>query len=129
MSLQVNEFHHIPCENDAEYIKLLKDALRRQQEITSKAVAKIKKLSKELQKYEWIPVDKCEPNKYHVLVTLKWADDDYEVSEIDYGVTKYCAISKDPMDNPELNKKLLDHITAWMPLPEPYKQKEGDYDV
>ena len=53
MSLQVNEFRYIPGENDAEYIRLLKNALERQKQITAKAVDKIKELSKQ-RTGEWI---------------------------------------------------------------------------
>lgn len=45
MRIAVREFKHVPGENDAEYIKLLKKALDRQKQITAKAVAKIKQLS------------------------------------------------------------------------------------
>ena len=45
MSVRVNDFKYIPGKNDAEYIKLLKEALERQKQITNKAIAKIKELS------------------------------------------------------------------------------------
>lgn len=54
MSLQVNEFKYVPGENDAEYICLLKKALERQKQITAKAVAKIKELSKEQKIGKWL---------------------------------------------------------------------------
>ena len=44
--LRVNDFKHIPGKNDAEYIKLLEDALKGQQEVIAKAIARIKELSK-----------------------------------------------------------------------------------
>lgn len=46
MSVQVNEFRHIPGKNDAEYIRLLKETLETQKQITKKAVAKVKELSR-----------------------------------------------------------------------------------
>jgi len=46
MSIQVNEFRHIPGKNDAEYIKLLKEHLEAQKQLTFKAIAKIKELSR-----------------------------------------------------------------------------------
>ena len=45
-SLEVNDFKHIPGKNDAEYIKLLEKTIQMQRETIAKAVAKIKKLSK-----------------------------------------------------------------------------------
>lgn len=45
MSIQVNDFQYIQGKNDSEYIKLLKDALERQKQITNKAVHRIKELS------------------------------------------------------------------------------------
>ena len=41
MSIQVREFKHIPGENDAEYIKLLKRHIDQQNAIIRKAVAKL----------------------------------------------------------------------------------------
>lgn len=66
---------------------------------------------------EWIPIA-IEPNTAdHVLVTYKWDDDDYEVSELDYWVTEYEAEKGN-----EKCKWLIDHVTAWMPLPKPYRE-------
>ena len=42
MSIQVREFKHIPGENDAEYIQLLKRHIDQQNAIIRKAVAKLK---------------------------------------------------------------------------------------
>lgn len=70
---------------------------------------------------EWIPIA-TEPNTSdHVLVTYKWDGDDYEVSELDYWVTEYEA----EKGNEEC-KWLIDHVTAWMPLPKPYKESEDE---
>lgn len=43
-SIRLNNFQHIPGQNDEEYIELLQDALARQRNLTSKAIAKLKKL-------------------------------------------------------------------------------------
>lgn len=62
----------------------------------------------------WIPITEREPDTAeHVLVTIKWAEDDFEVCEIDYGVMKY--------SKTDYMGKMLNHIIAWRPLPEPYK--------
>lgn len=47
MSIKVQEFHHKPGVNDAEYIKLLEHHLEMANQTTSKALAKIRKLSSE----------------------------------------------------------------------------------
>ena len=57
MSIQVNEFYHKPGENDAEYIKLLKEALERQTRLTSKAISKLK------EKHEWVSVKDRLPDR------------------------------------------------------------------
>ena len=73
-----------------------------------------------LGKTMWRPIKEQPANTAnHVLVTLKWSDHDYEVCELDYGVTKYMAAQGD-----EWSKRMIEHVLAWMPLPEPYK--EGD---
>ena len=46
MNHMVEKFQYIPGQNDEEYIELLKDALARQQNLTSIAIAKLKKLKK-----------------------------------------------------------------------------------
>ena len=40
--IKANEFVHIPGANDREYISLLEEALKRQRELTAKAIAKLK---------------------------------------------------------------------------------------
>ena len=78
MSIQVNEFRHIPGKNDAEYIKLLKEHLEAQKQLTFKAIAKNKELSKSAKSNSsespngWIPcTPETMPEEYQdVLVTL-----------------------------------------------------------
>ena len=43
MSMTVRDFKHIAGQNDAEYIKLLEEELEIQRELTSKAIAKLKR--------------------------------------------------------------------------------------
>lgn len=65
----------------------------------------------------WIPITKSEPTTSdHVLVTLKWADDDYETCELDYWVEK--------ASTTEWSKRIIDHVIAWKFKPEPYKENE-----
>ena len=47
MSIRVNDFQWEPGKNDAEYIKLLESSRDDWQKIAQKAIAKLKKLSKE----------------------------------------------------------------------------------
>ena len=64
---------------------------------------------------QWIPITEKEPDTSdHILVTVRWGEDDYEVMELDYWVTK-----EFPTD---LGERVLKHITAWCPLPEPYME-------
>lgn len=65
---------------------------------------------------KWIPIDEEEPHGGdHVLVTLYWEEDDwYEVCEMDYGVLKY------------EEDKILERVTAWMEMPEPYKREKDE---
>lgn len=61
-------------------------------------------------KGEWIDIKLAKPQGAdHVLVTLKWDEDDYEVTELDYWV------------DVRSGGRLARHVTAWMPMPEPYK--------
>lgn len=65
----------------------------------------------------WIPIEKEKPRgAEHVLVTLRWDEDDYEVTELDYGVDVACG------------GRFAKYVTAWMPLPEPYKEAKA-YDT
>ena len=67
----------------------------------------------------WTPITESEPTTIdHVLVTYKWSDDDYEVSEMDYWVTKYGAEHGDKWCEKQMN-----HVIAWREIPKPYKEK------
>ena len=109
MSIEVNEFYYKPGENDAEYIKLLKDALERQKQITSKAIAKIRELSK--RQWKWIPVTKKLPD-----------NDDAVLVSHSHGVTKAWYNGRHWTSGMQ---KKIKTVKAWMPLPEPYRP-EGD---
>ena len=61
----------------------------------------------------WIPGTPPADMATHVLVTLKWDEDDYEVTEMDYGV--------DVANGGRFAK----YVIAWQPLPEPYKDIEA----
>lgn len=70
----------------------------------------------------WIPITKAEPNTSdHVLVTYNWGNDDYEVSELDYWITKYEAENGNAQC-----KRLIDHVIAWRHMPKPYKGTKLD---
>lgn len=70
----------------------------------------------------WIPVTEQEPPEDHVLLTLKHSDDDYEVTELDYGVGKAMMDEKHPKIMREHAASVISKIIAWMPMPEPYKE-------
>ena len=69
--------------------------------------------------HDWIPINEHEPKTAdHVLVTYKWGEDDYEVSELDYGVVKNLASTND-----NYCRHLINHIIAWRYMPKPYKER------
>lgn len=57
----------------------------------------------------WVPIEEEAPPADNVLVTIKWAENDYEVCEMDYYNWK---------------KPAKENVTAWMRMPEPYKEGE-----
>ena len=132
MSIQVNDFKYIPGENDAEYIKLLKRALARQQQITSNAIAKIKAMIKSGQM--WTPVSEGLPEEdgeYLVTYEKGYAEDygfdlvgiaPFEVDAEEFGVWNphYDPVTLGYLDSDWVNIP----VTAWMPLPECYKGDE-----
>ena len=59
----------------------------------------------------WIPIAEAEPPLgTHVLVTYKHGEDDYEASELDYGMSK------------AQNTWHWRRVIAWQPMPEPYEE-------
>ena len=129
MSIQVNEFRYIQGKNDAEYIKLLKEALDEQKKVTGKAIAKIKELSRR----DWISCKDRLPTEdgdYFVTVDSryippncrntdkfiwhdgKWVIVDYVLDSDKWKKPKYKIIE---VDIP---------VLAWMPLPEGYVEDE-----
>ena len=70
----------------------------------------------------WIPATEQEPPEDHVLVTLKHSNDDYEVTEIDYGVGKALMDAKHTKIMRKHAADLICKIIAWMPMPGPYKE-------
>lgn len=129
MSIQVNEFRYVQGKNDAEYIKLLKEALDEQKKATGKAIAKIKELSRR----DWISCKDRLPTEdgdYFVTVDSryippncintdkfiwhdgKWVIVDYVLDSDKWKKPKYKIIE---VDIP---------VLAWMPLPEGYVEGE-----
>lgn len=73
----------------------------------------------------WIPIEEREPDTAdHVLVTARWDDLDYEVFELDYGVTKALA-NRQGNIHQDYCKNLIEHIIAWQYKPEPYIEDGG----
>lgn len=139
MSVQVSEFRHIPGKNDAEYIKLLKEAvllkeaLERQKQITSKAIAKIKELSKSEIPNGWISCDERLPKEdVEVLITYRYKKGEGDTSHTHIEITTYGQMYfggnrvgnekhwRQPFKYFESNYEVI----AWMPLPEPYKEEK-----
>ena len=121
MSIQVNEFYHIPGKNDAEYIKLLKEHLEAQKQLTFKAIAKIKELSKSAKSNSsespngWISCDEQLPEEGVIV----WVSSDNEIWLLRrYGINWYQSGGNWAL--------LTKEIDAWMPIvvPEPYQPKE-----
>lgn len=71
----------------------------------------------------WIPATEQEPPEDHVLVTLKHSEDDYEVTEIDYGILKHEIREHLTYEDFIWAKEIQKRIIAWMPMPEPYKEE------
>ena len=79
----------------------------------------IRNTVEELKADEWTPITVSEPNtSYHVLVTYKWDEDDYETSELDYWVAKHEAENGN-----EKCKRLIDHVIAWRRMPDPCQEE------
>ena len=122
MSIQVNEFRHISGKNDAEYIKLLKEALERHKQITSKAIAKIKELSSSSESQNnWIPCSERLPEECtRILDVVKIPKRKPMVR------SGYYANSLFQNDNGDTWNADDMEVIAWMPLPEPYKAESEE---
>lgn len=72
---------------------------------------------------KWIPITEAEPGAAHVLATLRWDEDDYEVTEMDYWAIVAAQGDKDKVISARA-KDIIEHVIALMPLPEPYKEGE-----
>lgn len=78
---------------------------------------------------DWIPMAEKKPDTGdHILITVKWEkgvdtafDDDYEVMEEDWAVGKYEIANGTATP---IVKRIHERTIAWMPMPEPYKEKE-----
>ena len=125
MSIQVNEFRYVQGENDAEYIKLLKEALDRQKKVTGKAIAKIKELSRR----DWISCKDRLPTEdgdYFVTVDSRYIPPDCRNTDkfiwhdgkwviVDF------VLNSDKWEEPKYKIIEVDvPVLAWMPLPEGY---------
>lgn len=127
MSIQVNEFRYVQGENDAEYIKLLKEALDSQKKVTGKAIAKIKELSRR----DWISCKDRLPTEdgdYFVTVDSRyippncrntdkfiWHDGKWVIVDYSDGWKEQYKIIE--VDIP---------VLAWMPLPEGYEEENDE---
>ena len=70
---------------------------------------------------KWISITDTEPGAAHVLATLRWDEDDYEVTELDYWATVAAQDDKDKVISARA-RDIIEHVIAWMPLPEAYKE-------
>ena len=126
MSIQVNEFRYVQGENDAEYIKLLKEALDKQKKVTGKAIAKIKELSRR----DWISCKDRLPTEdgdYFVTVDSRYIPpycrntDKFIWHDGKWVIADYFVLDGDEWKKPEYKIIEVDiPVLAWMPLPEGY---------
>ena len=80
------------------------------------AIYALQQLQKASEK--WISCsDRLPDTSDHVLATIKWSENDYDVTELDYFVTKYVA----EKENNEMCNNILSHMIAWRYMPLPYK--------
>lgn len=76
-----------------------------------------------LVKDEWMPIKEHNVDTLdHVLVTVKWSEDDYEVLELDYYMTAFEAAR-----GSKWSQNIMNHITAWKHMPEPYRGGVNDH--
>ena len=117
MSIHVKEFKWEPGVNDAEYIRLLKQANEEAHRLMLKATGKLVKMAKSGM-YEWISVrDKLpEDNKYVLAVFASGALVVACVFEHDEDAVYWRAQTDDGWES-----DMDFDPTHWMPLPEPPK--------
>ena len=122
MSIQVNEFHHVEGQNDAEYIELLKKELKAQRKLTSRAIDKLRQ--------EWIPCSERLPEEREWIGTKQFGTTISDIVLITFDVHGEKFVKPMSLQNGELSradKKTMDafykdwNMLAWMPLPEPWK--------
>lgn len=66
----------------------------------------------------WVPVnDRLPENDKPVLVTLKWGEDNYEITTGEYW--------KDGKGEHEGWGSFNDYVIAWMPLPDAYREVDA----
>lgn len=87
------------------------------------AETRLLSLEPERKRGKWIPITEAEPGAAHVLATLRWDEDDYEVTEMDYWAIVAAQGDKDKVISTRA-KDIIEHVIALMPLPEPYKEGE-----
>ena len=80
-------------------------------------------LAPTIEQQKWIPITEAEPGAAHVLATLRWDEDDYEVTEIDYHAIVAAQGNKDKVISARA-KDIIEHVIAWMSLPEPWRGEE-----
>ena len=125
MSIQVNEFRYIQGKNDAEYIKLLKEALDEQKKVTGKAIAKIKELSRR----DWISCKDRLPTEdgdYFVTVDSRYIPpncrntDKFIWHDGKRVIVDYFGLDSDGWKEQYKIIEVDIPVLAWMPLPEGY---------
>ena len=129
MSIQVNEFRYVQGENDAEYIRLLKEALDEQKKVTGKAIAKIKELSRR----DWISCKDRLPTEdgdYFVTVDSRYIPpncrntDKFVWHDGKWVIVDYFVLDRDGWKEQYKIIEVDIPVLAWMPLPEGYVEDE-----
>ena len=129
MSIQVNEFRYVQGKNDAEYIKLLKEALDEQKKVTGKAIAKIKELSRR----DWISCKDRLPTEdgdYFVTVDSRYIPpncrntDKFIWHDGKWVIVDYFGLDSDGWKEQYKIIEVDIPVLAWMPLTEGYMEDE-----
>ena len=103
-------------------IELLKEALERQKQITSKAIAKILELNYSEYPNGWIPCSERMPNENDYRECIECIDGAvwYFTENGAMGLGYYYEFTKEWSTTDDL--KTDGKVVAWMPLPEPYRE-------